>query len=78
MAMETARLVGHTGASSNVLKWLCSSIKLEEDGPLWMLKVFREPFFLVGSPVFVLGWVFDQPVLMGLGMSLLSCALISD
>ncbi len=36
----------------------------------------RDPMFLIGVPVLALGVIYNQPVLMGLGMSFVSCALI--
>lgn len=36
----------------------------------------RNPIVLMGVPVLVLGVVTDQPVLIGLAMSLIACLLI--
>lgn len=38
--------------------------------------MFRDPLFLIGVPVLAVGLVYNQPTLMGLGFSLISCALI--
>lgn len=38
--------------------------------------LFRDPTFLVGVPVLAMGLLYNQPTLMGLGFSLISCALI--
>jgi len=34
--------------------------------------------FLIGAPVLVLALIYDQPVLMGFGMSLVACTLITS
>jgi hypothetical protein len=39
-------------------------------------KFLRNPIVLVAIPVVVLGAIFDQPVLIGLAMSLIACLLI--
>lgn len=41
-------------------------------------KYFRSPIVLVGIPVLILGSIFDQPVLIGLAMSLIACLLIRN
>ncbi|MFK3971232.1 hypothetical protein ACI2KS_10945 [Pseudomonas sp. NPDC087358] len=38
----------------------------------------RDPMFLIGVPVLALGLFYDYPQLMGLGMSLVACALITQ
>jgi hypothetical protein len=38
----------------------------------------RDPMFLIGVPVLAFGLFHNHPVLMGLGMSLVSCALIAN
>ncbi|WP_166650962.1 hypothetical protein [Pseudomonas sp. LP_7_YM] len=38
----------------------------------------RDPMFLVGAPVLILALIYDQPVLMGLGMSLVACTLLAS
>ncbi|WP_199885252.1 hypothetical protein [Pseudomonas bohemica] len=38
----------------------------------------RDPMFLMGAPVLALALIYDQPVLMGLGMSLVACTLIAS
>lgn len=39
--------------------------------------MFRDPMFIIGGPVLALGLFYNQPTLMGLGLSLISCALIT-
>jgi hypothetical protein len=47
-----------------------------EDVCVKLQKFLRNPIVLVAIPVVVLGAIFDQPVLIGLAMSLIACLLI--
>jgi len=38
---------------------------------------FRDPAFFVGVPVLTFGLIYNLPVLTGLGLSLIACAMIA-